>query len=87
MGFIDHANISVCFSFSFAWLELLCHKNFMPKILNSNSPKGWQHFQRLLVCLFKFVEPFLRKSQLPEPVCCFTTYYVFHGNILTQGWT
>ncbi|KAJ4795845.1 transcription regulator [Rhynchospora pubera] len=55
-------------SFSFAWLELLCHKNFMPKILTCNSPKGWPHFQRLLVCLFKFVEPFLRKSQLPEPV-------------------
>ncbi|XP_078152405.1 uncharacterized protein LOC144547593 [Carex rostrata] len=55
-------------SFSFAWLELLCHENFMPKILTCNSPEGWPHFQCLLVCLFKFVEPFLRKSQLPEPV-------------------
>ncbi|XP_008796100.2 CCR4-NOT transcription complex subunit 1-like isoform X2 [Phoenix dactylifera] len=53
---------------SFAWLELLSHRNFMPKLLMCNSPKGWPFFQRLLVDLFKFMEPHLRNAELGEPV-------------------
>lgn len=41
----------------------------MPKLLTCNSPKGWPFFQRLLVDLFKFMEPYLRNAELSEPVC------------------
>lgn len=43
----------------------------MPKILTGNSQKGWPYFQRLLVDLFQFMEPFLRNAELGGPVGCF----------------
>lgn len=55
-------------SFSFAWLELVSHRSFMPKLLTGNAQKGWPYFQRLLVDLFQFMEPFLRNAELGEPV-------------------
>ncbi|XP_020095725.1 CCR4-NOT transcription complex subunit 1 isoform X2 [Ananas comosus] len=55
-------------AWSFAWLELVSHRSFMPKLLMCNSPKGWPFFQRLLVDLFKFLEPYLRNAELGEPV-------------------
>ncbi|XP_008658992.1 CCR4-NOT transcription complex subunit 1 isoform X2 [Zea mays] len=55
-------------AWSFAWLELVSHRSFMPKLLMSNSQKGWPFFQRLLVALFKFMEPYLRNAELPEAV-------------------
>lgn len=54
--------------FSFAWLELVSHRSFMPKLLAGNAQKGWPYFQRLLVDLFQFMEPFLRNAELGEPV-------------------
>lgn len=80
---VDSANFQVLTSFanafhalqplkvpgwSFAWLELVSHRSFMPKLLTCNSPKGWPFFQRLLVDLFKFMEPYLRNAELSEPV-------------------
>jgi CCR4-NOT transcription complex subunit 1 len=53
---------------SFAWLELISHRMFMPKLLMSNSQKGWPLFQRLLVALFKFMEPYLRNADVSDPV-------------------
>ena len=53
---------------SFAWLELISHRSFMPKLLLSNSQKGWPLVQRLLVDLFKFMEPYLRNAELSDPV-------------------
>lgn len=41
----------------------------MPKLLTGNPQKGWPFFQRLLVDLFQFLEPFLRNADLGEPVC------------------
>eukprot|EP00898_Chlorokybus_atmophyticus_P005844 jgi/Chlat1/6260/Chrsp44S05774 len=55
-------------SFSFAWLELVSHRLFMPKLLMAHSQKGWPLFQRLLVALFKFMEPYLRNAELNLPV-------------------
>jgi CCR4-NOT transcription complex subunit 1 len=55
-------------AFSFAWLELVSHRSFMPKLLTGNGQKGWPYFQRLLVDLFQFMEPFLRNAELGEPV-------------------
>ncbi|KAG0490342.1 hypothetical protein HPP92_007205 [Vanilla planifolia] len=54
--------------FSFAWLELISHRSFMPKLLTVNSLKGWPFFQRLLVDLLKFMEPYLRNADLTEPI-------------------
>ncbi|CAN4111809.1 unnamed protein product [Withania somnifera] len=54
--------------FSFAWLELVSHRSFMPKLLAGNAQKGWPYFQRLLVDLFQFLEPFLRNAELGEPI-------------------
>nr|XP_043622240.1 CCR4-NOT transcription complex subunit 1-like [Erigeron canadensis] len=55
-------------AFSFVWLELVSHRSFMPKLLSVNAQKGWPYFQRLLVDLFQFMEPFLRNAELGEPV-------------------
>ncbi|KAA8515904.1 hypothetical protein F0562_019083 [Nyssa sinensis] len=61
-------------AFSFAWLELVSHRSFMPKLLMGNPQKGWPYFQRLLVDLFQFMEPFLRNAELGEPV-----YFLYKG--------
>ncbi|XP_062201118.1 uncharacterized protein LOC133903692 isoform X2 [Phragmites australis] len=55
-------------AWSFAWLELVSHRYFMPKLLMCNSQKGWPFFQRLLVDLFKFMEPYLRNAELGQPI-------------------
>ncbi|KQJ97773.1 hypothetical protein BRADI_3g33190v3 [Brachypodium distachyon] len=55
-------------AWSFAWLELVSHRSFMPKLLMCNSQKGWPFFQRLLVDLFKFMEPYLRNAELGQPI-------------------
>ncbi|GAA0150692.1 mRNA polyadenylation factor [Lithospermum erythrorhizon] len=62
--------------FSFAWLELVSQRSFMPKLLSGNGQKGWFHFQRLLVDLFQFMEPFLRNAELEEPV-----HFLYKGTL------
>ncbi|KAF3440045.1 hypothetical protein FNV43_RR18323 [Rhamnella rubrinervis] len=63
-------------AFSFAWLELVSHRSFMPKMLTGNSQKGWPHIQRLLVDLFQFMEPFLRNAELGVPV-----HFLYKGTL------
>ncbi|CAI0393707.1 unnamed protein product [Linum tenue] len=55
-------------TFSYAWLELVSHRSFMPKLLTGNAQKGWPYVQRLLVDLFQFLEPFLRNAELRGPI-------------------
>ncbi|KAJ0736881.1 putative CCR4-Not complex component, Not1, MIF4G-like domain superfamily [Helianthus annuus] len=55
-------------AFCFVWLELVSHRSFMPKLLSGNGQKGWPYFQRLLVDLFQFMEPFLRNAELAETI-------------------
>ncbi|XP_026438629.1 CCR4-NOT transcription complex subunit 1-like [Papaver somniferum] len=65
--------------FSYAWLELVSHRSFMPKLLYGNSQKTSPYVQRLLVDLFKFMEPYLRnagKSQLGDPV-----HFLYKGTL------
>ncbi|GER44883.1 transcription regulators [Striga asiatica] len=62
--------------FSFAWLELVSHRSFMPKLLTANAQKGWPYFQRLLVDLFQFMEPFLRNAELGEPA-----HFLYKGTL------
>jgi len=54
--------------FTFAWLELISHRMFMPKLLMAKAQRGWPLFQRLLADLFKFLEPYLRGAELNEPI-------------------
>eukprot|EP00123_Amoebidium_parasiticum_P018848 comp24302_c0_seq2/m.45619 comp24302_c0_seq2/g.45619 ORF comp24302_c0_seq2/g.45619 comp24302_c0_seq2/m.45619 type:complete len:1529 (-) comp24302_c0_seq2:771-5357(-) len=53
---------------AFGWLELISHRSFMPKLLINKAPKGWPMFQKLLVDLFRFMEPFLRSAEMNEPI-------------------
>ncbi|XAR63221.1 hypothetical protein NMG60_11023087 [Bertholletia excelsa] len=62
--------------FSFAWVELISHRSFMPKLLTGNAQKGWPYMQRLLVDLFQFLEPFLRNAELGEPV-----HFLYKGTL------
>lgn len=48
----------------------------MPKILSGNSQKGWPYFQRLLVDLFQYMEPFLRNAELGVPV-----HFLYKGTL------
>lgn len=66
---------------SFAWLELVSHRSFMPKMLTVNGQKGWPYVQRLLVDLLQFLEPFLRNAELGGPVCTFFPRVIFALNI------
>eukprot|EP01125_Pyxidicula_operculata_P009591 TRINITY_DN3153_c2_g2_i1.p1 TRINITY_DN3153_c2_g2~~TRINITY_DN3153_c2_g2_i1.p1 ORF type:complete len:927 (+),score=235.20 TRINITY_DN3153_c2_g2_i1:216-2996(+) len=52
--------------FTFAWLELISHRMFMPKLLKD--PSGWEPMQELLVDLLQFLEPSLRTAQMSDPV-------------------
>ncbi|XP_021677934.2 uncharacterized protein LOC110663040 isoform X2 [Hevea brasiliensis] len=63
-------------AFSFAWLELVSHRSFMPKLLTGNAQKGWPYVQRLLVDLFQFLEPFLRSAELGMPV-----HFLYKGTL------
>ena len=46
----------------------LKRRNFLPKLLLAPGHKGWPHFQRLLVALLRFLEPYLRNAELTEAV-------------------
>ncbi|KAI7872984.1 CCR4-Not complex component, Not1-domain-containing protein [Spinellus fusiger] len=62
--------------FAFAWLQLISHRLFMPKLLLTENQKGWSTFQRLLICLFQFLVPFLRNVELRD-----TTRMLYRGTL------
>ncbi|KAL0097780.1 Not1 transcription factor, partial [Phycomyces blakesleeanus] len=62
--------------FTFAWLQLISHRLFMPKLLLTENQKGWPTFQRLLICLFQFLVPFLRNVELRD-----TTRMLYRGTL------
>ena len=77
--------------FAFAWLDLMSHRNLMPKLLLAPSHKGWPNFQRLLLALLRFLEPYLRNAELTDAVrllykvntpgfslCLFICFYDHH---------
>jgi len=53
-------------NFAFAWLELISNRMFMPKLLMVKNQRGWLMFERLLVQLLYFLEPYLRRVQLND---------------------
>ncbi|KAG2174664.1 hypothetical protein INT44_006928 [Umbelopsis vinacea] len=62
--------------FTFAWLQLISHRQFMPKLFLIENQKGWPIFQRLLISLFKFLVPFLRNVELQD-----TTRLLYRGTL------
>eukprot|EP00285_Hemiselmis_virescens_P010077 CAMPEP_0173402176 /NCGR_PEP_ID=MMETSP1356-20130122/53121_1 /TAXON_ID=77927 ORGANISM="Hemiselmis virescens, Strain PCC157" /NCGR_SAMPLE_ID=MMETSP1356 /ASSEMBLY_ACC=CAM_ASM_000847 /LENGTH=728 /DNA_ID=CAMNT_0014362471 /DNA_START=1 /DNA_END=2184 /DNA_ORIENTATION=+ len=54
--------------FSFAWLELVSHRSLMPRLLHAKASKGWTAFHRLIISLCKYMEPYLRNTEMPEPI-------------------
>ncbi|KAH6563032.1 hypothetical protein BASA62_008802 [Batrachochytrium salamandrivorans] len=62
--------------FAFAWLQLISHRQFMPRLLLSENQRFWPYYQRLLVELFKFMGPFLQQNQLTE-----TTRLLYRGTL------
>ena len=53
-------------AFAFAWLELVSHRTYMPKMLANRA--GWDLFKRLIVAALRFVEPALGAAELSEPM-------------------
>ncbi|KAI8332994.1 CCR4-Not complex component, Not1-domain-containing protein [Blakeslea trispora] len=60
--------------FVFAWLQLVSHRFFMPQLLMAENQKEWAMFQRLVVCLFKFLSPYLSRTELRD-----TTHMLYRG--------
>jgi len=62
-----HAFRPTCYpGFAFAWLELVSHRLFMPKLLKDQA--SWEKMHQLITDLFEFLEPYLRKVKLLEPI-------------------
>jgi CCR4-NOT transcription complex subunit 1 len=55
-------------AFAFSWLELVSHRSFMPKLLLATGQNGWPHFQKLLIALLQFLEPYLRNAELTDSI-------------------
>jgi len=55
-------------AFAFSWLELISHRCFMPKLLLATGQNGWPHYQKLLIALLQFLEPYLRNAELNESI-------------------
>jgi CCR4-NOT transcription complex subunit 1 len=55
--------------FAFAWMELMAHRCIMPVLLLSPRREvGWPQFQKLMLELFRFLQPYLRAVELADPV-------------------
>ncbi|KAG0365781.1 CCR4-Not complex component, Not1-domain-containing protein [Gamsiella multidivaricata] len=62
--------------FTYGWLSLISHRAFMPKLLLAENGKGWASFQKLLVCLFRFLAPFLIGGEMRD-----TTRALYKGTL------
>jgi len=54
--------------FSFAWLDLISHRMFLSNLLLTKEQKGWGIMHQLLIDLFLFLEPHLRKIEMTEAI-------------------
>ena len=59
---------SVVPGFSFAWLQLISHRCFMPQLLLLKGQKGWPYMHRLVIALLLFLQPFLKHAQLNDSI-------------------
>jgi len=54
--------------FAFAWLELISHRMFLSNLLLVKGQKGWALAHQLLIDIFLFLEPHLRKTELTDSI-------------------
>lgn len=54
--------------FSFAWLELVSHRMFIPKLFFSKNKDGWLKFHDLLITLLSFLKPYTSHTELSGPI-------------------
>ena len=54
--------------FAYAWLELISHRRFLPRLLEDRERAGWPLLRRLVTAALAFLEPFLRAAALTETV-------------------
>ncbi|GMH87968.1 hypothetical protein TL16_g11021, partial [Triparma laevis f. inornata] len=54
--------------FTFAWLELVSHRMFLPNLLLAKGQKGFGLAHQLLLDLFQFLEPYLKKGELDDSI-------------------
>eukprot|EP00158_Paraphelidium_tribonemae_P009756 Partr_v1_DN28952_c0_g1_i2_m25897 putative ccr4-Not transcription complex len=54
--------------FIFAWLELVSHRLFMPRLLLEPGKVGWDLLHELLLDVFSFLAPFLRHADMSDPI-------------------
>ncbi|VVC94202.1 unnamed protein product, partial [Leptidea sinapis] len=60
---------SVAPGFCYAWLEVVAHRAFLNRVMAlTPQQKGWGMYSTLLIDLFKFLDPFLRNTELAAPV-------------------
>jgi len=55
-------------AFAFAWVELIAHRMFMPKLLISKPHRCSVMFKTLIVDLLEFLKPYLQNAELTEQV-------------------
>lgn len=53
-------------AFSYSWISLISHRYFMPRLLQGNDKEGWNDFYRILMALFKFLNPFLEAASFHQ---------------------
>merc|ERR1719182_267320 len=54
--------------FTFAWLDLISHRMFMPKLLLSHDGKGWRMVQRLIIDLLETLKPYLENAKMTQAI-------------------
>eukprot|EP00913_Durusdinium_trenchii_P031396 g29396.t1 len=53
-------------NFAFAWLDLINHKQFMPRILSFPGRRGWLLFQRIFMGLLHYIGPYLARIRMSD---------------------
>ncbi|ANB15785.1 CCR4-NOT core subunit CDC39 [Sugiyamaella lignohabitans] len=54
--------------FSFAWMTLISHRFFLPKLMEIPGKKGWAYLANLLGALVKFEGCYIEGKDFPEPI-------------------
>ena len=62
--------------FAFAWMSLISHRHFMPKVISLQENKGWPTFVDLLVALLRFMKVNVEGKQLHR-----TSRLVYDGTL------
>jgi len=54
--------------FAFAWMELVSHRMFFSNLLLAKNQRGWGVAHQLIIDLFLFLEPHLRRTELTDAI-------------------